>query len=202
MHYRLSFTCSFSSGPYKRYVVRPHAASTVPGGALEMAHHYHILGASGTGKSTHAKHLVNSAIHRGEGLLFLDPHGEDATDLLDTFPQKRRPDTILFDPFDFPIKWNPLDVATSYYSLIAKAFVSVNRSLAKMPDAATANMDMTVHACILALLEYGGTLTDIPPLLTQGQFRETVTANMDNRAGKEHQLRGPWRLQRVGLPDP
>jgi RecA/RadA recombinase len=151
-----------------------------------MAHHYHFLGGSGVGKTTHAKHLVNSAIHRGEGLLFLDPHGDDATDLLDTFPQKRRPDTILFDPSDFPIKWNPLDVDPSYYSLIAKAFVAVNRSLAKMPDAATANMDMTVHASILALLEYGGTLTDIPPLLTQKDIRDTITDSMSNRAGKEH----------------
>ena len=51
--------------------------------------HIHILGGSGVGKSSHAKQLINAALYRGDGLLFLDPHGEDATDLLDTIPKKR-----------------------------------------------------------------------------------------------------------------
>jgi hypothetical protein len=174
------------TGPYKRDIVRPHAIPSAPGGAVLMAHHYHLIGASGTGKSTHAKHLTNSAIHRGEGLLFLDPHGEDATDLLDTIPQIRRKQTLLLDPYEFPLKWNPLDAPNAYHSLIAKAFVATVRSLAKMPDAATANMDMTVHASILALLESGGTLLDIPPLLTQKDIRDTIKDTMLNRAGKEH----------------
>jgi hypothetical protein len=162
--------------------------------------HTHILGSTGTGKSTHAKHLINSAIRAGCGLLFLDKHGEDATDLLDTIPKSRRKETLLFDPYEFPLKWNPFDVQPQYNSLTAKAFVAMVRSLAKMPDAATANMDMTVHASVLALIGQG-TVLDIPPFLTDQAVRDTFTSTMLNRAGKEHwdfmstlKARDQWEL--------
>ncbi len=153
--------------------------------------HTHIIGSTGTGKSTYVKHLINSAIHAGAGLLFLDKHGVDATDLLDTIPKRRRKETFLFDPYEFPLKWNPLDVPEQYHSLTAKAAIAMVRSTSKMPDAATANMDMTVHASVLALLETGGTLLDIPPLLTDERFRSQITGTMRNRAGKEREREKP-----------
>jgi hypothetical protein len=146
--------------------------------------HVHIIGASGSGKSTLAKHRINAAIFRGEGLLFLTPHAEDATDLLDTIPKKRRKHTFLFDPSDFALNWNPLD--TDDHDLTATAFVDTIRSLSRMADSATANMDMTVHSCIAALLETGGTLLDIPTLLSDKQFRLKVTDTIKDSAGKEH----------------
>lgn len=151
-----------------------------------MAHHFHILGASGTGKSTHAKHLFNSALHRGDGLLFLTPHAEDADDLIETIPKKRRNHTLLFDPTEFPLKWNPFDQPPHRRELVADATMGAIRSVAKLADVAAANMDMTVHSCALALMEYGGTMLDVTTMLLRKGFRQTVTQCLTNDAGKEH----------------
>lgn len=150
-----------------------------------MAHTY-ILGSSGTGKSTHLKALIHTALDAGEGVLFLDPHGEDATDLLSLIPKHRHKQTLLFDPSDFALAWNPLDAPQSFRPLIATAFTDTIRSVSNMPDAATANMDMTVHSCVAALMEYGGTLLDITTLLSDRDYRAAVKDTIRDDAGKEH----------------
>jgi len=132
------------------------------------------------------KARVVSALYAGHGVLFLDPHGEDASDILAMVPPKRKKHTLLFDPSTFPLAWNPLDVPHSHRSLVATAFVDTIRSLSKMTDSATANMDMTVHSCVSALMEYGGTLLDITTLLSDSTFRTTVTDTIKDSAGKEH----------------
>lgn len=168
--------------------------STVPGDAVFMAH-IHILGGTGVGKSSLAKHMIHSALERGCGLLFLDKHGPDATDLIETIPKKRWKHTLFFDPYVFPLKWNPLDVDRRYHSLVAKAFISTIKSTSGMPNASTANMDMTVHSSILALLGYGGTLLDVQRLFTDPQFRQDVTDTIQNSAGKEcDRSQGHWCL--------
>lgn len=148
--------------------------------------HIRIIGATGTGKSTHAKHIINTAIQDGWGVLFLTPHAMDADDLLPTIPPHRLKDTFLFDPTEFPLTLNPLDVPAPLHSLVADAFVETMRSVSKMPDAATANMDMTVHSTILTLLKTGGTLCDIPKFLTNKAHRTAITDTFKDEPLNDH----------------
>lgn len=138
--------------------------------------HLYILGGSGTGKSTHLKHLMLDAISAGHGVLYLDPHGHDTDDLLDRIPRRRRADTILFDPTDYPLAWNPLDrVPLERRPFIASTFVDTVRTISKLTAGGTATMDMYTYASVATLMETGGTLADIPALLRDKDTRAGIT---------------------------
>lgn len=72
--------------------------------------HIHILGATGTGKSTLIKSLIMQDVHAGVGLMCLDPHGDLIEDILAYIPEERIKDVVLIDPHDaeFPVGLNIL----------------------------------------------------------------------------------------------
>lgn len=161
--------------------------------------HTYILGSSGTGKSTHQKQLAIDHLSAGGGLLYLDPHGEDATDLLNYIPQKRRKDVILFD--DLP--WNPLaDASPDDYPLIASTFVDTIRTISKLTGGGTAVMDMYVYASVVTMLETQGSLTDIPRLLRDKDYLTAIADTLKDGPIKDFwtqflDLSGKEREQQV-----
>ena len=73
------------------------------------AKHTHLIGRTGTGKSTTQEHMVLDDIGRGDGVAVLDPHGDLVERLLCLIPESDVERTIYFDPGDplwIPI-WNP-----------------------------------------------------------------------------------------------
>jgi len=81
-------------------------------------HHRLVCGKSGYGKSTFQKnHAFDVIARRGSALVYIDPHGPDALDLLDAMPRSRIKDTIYIDPCDArSIGFNPIptpEVATA-----------------------------------------------------------------------------------------
>ena len=62
--------------------------------------HTHVIGASGTGKSTLLFNLIREDIERGEGVAVFDPHGDLVDSILGVIPPERREDVILLDPSD------------------------------------------------------------------------------------------------------
>lgn len=72
--------------------------------------HIHILGATGTGKSTLLKSLIMQDIHAGVGLMCLDPHGDLIDDIVAHIPEERIQDVVFIDPHDaeFPVGLNIL----------------------------------------------------------------------------------------------
>lgn len=145
-----------------------------PGGSglMELPHRY-VLGETGTGKSTHVSKLTLDAIRAGHGVFFLDPHGEDSDKLLDHIPKNRRRDVIIFDPIDFPIRWNPLvQIPEEQHPLIAATFVDTIRATSKLDGGGTALMDMYVRSSVYAMLELERPLTDIPAMLRDTDYRK------------------------------
>lgn len=57
-------------------------------GELDLRRHYQIVGQTGTGKSTLLSSLILSAIERGYGLTFFDPHGSTIDIVLRSLPEK------------------------------------------------------------------------------------------------------------------
>ena len=51
--------------------------------------HIYVVGKTGTGKSTLLENMIIDDIRAGEGVAFLDPHGELAEKLLDFIPEER-----------------------------------------------------------------------------------------------------------------
>ena len=76
--------------------------------------HTHIIGATGTGKSTLIANLMLQDIQKGLGLVLFDPHGDLIDDVIALLPEERMKDVVLLDPADtdFPIGLNILQAHT------------------------------------------------------------------------------------------
>jgi type IV secretory pathway VirB4 component len=65
---------------------------------IDRLRHTYILGKSGTGKSTLIGRMAINDIQHGEGIAFVDPHGDTAEKLLDYIPANRIDDVAYLDP--------------------------------------------------------------------------------------------------------
>lgn len=63
--------------------------------------HSYILGQTGTGKSWFMVRMIIQDIYNGDGVCFIDPHGEAAEMILERIPPDRAEDVIYFDAGDF-----------------------------------------------------------------------------------------------------
>ncbi|MCG8521501.1 MAG: DUF87 domain-containing protein, partial [Pseudomonadales bacterium] len=57
----------------------------------------YIIGKTGTGKSTLLETLATADIRHGEGITFLDPHGDLIERIARAIPPHRKDDVIYFD---------------------------------------------------------------------------------------------------------
>lgn len=135
--------------------------------------HTHVVGASGTGKSTLLIQLILEDLRAGGGLAVLDPHGDLIDEILARYPEDREQDLILFDPSDdsFRVGWNMLHARTEIEKVIlASDLVGVFRRLSTSWGD---QMTSVLGNAIQALLESsaGGTLLDLRRFLVDRDFR-------------------------------
>ena len=62
--------------------------------------HMHVVGATGSGKSTFLLHLMQQDIQNGNGFAILDPHGDTIEAIISHIPKERISDVVLIDPSD------------------------------------------------------------------------------------------------------
>lgn len=60
--------------------------------------HCYVIGQTGTGKTVFLKNMIIQDIKNGDGVCFIDPHGNDIEDILANIPPERIDDVIYFDP--------------------------------------------------------------------------------------------------------
>jgi ABC-type transporter Mla maintaining outer membrane lipid asymmetry ATPase subunit MlaF len=63
---------------------------------LDPAQHSYIIGASGSGKTRLLRNILIQMIARGDGVGFLDSHGDTAEELLDHISPERTRDVYYF----------------------------------------------------------------------------------------------------------
>ena len=80
--------------------VNRYGASETPVhfGASDRLRHCYVIGQTGTGKTGLIKNMILQDIKNGEGVAFIDPHGNDIEDVLAAIPPERAKDVIYFDP--------------------------------------------------------------------------------------------------------
>ncbi|HEU5124827.1 MAG TPA: type IV secretion system DNA-binding domain-containing protein [Verrucomicrobiae bacterium] len=142
----------------------------------ERLRHCHILGASGTGKSTLLTNLIEQDIAAGNGVAVLDPHGDLIDRILAGIPSDRINDVILIDPSDeqYSVGFNILSAHSDLEkSLLASDLVSVFQRLSTSWGD---QMGSVLQNAILAFLESpsGGTLSDLRRFLIEPAFRNEV----------------------------
>ncbi len=143
--------------------------------------HTHIIGATGTGKSTLLESMIVQDITNGNGIAVLDPHGDLIESILGHIPEHRINDCIVIDPADteFSVGFNIL----SAHSDIEKEILSSDlvASFKRLSTSWGDQMNSVLGNAILAFLESteGGTLADLRRFLIEktfrNQFLKTVT---------------------------
>ena len=152
-----------------------HAGQTVPVSlsAEQRTRHTHIIGASGTGKSTLLFNLIRQDIENGEGVAVLDPHGDLIDRILGIIPPERINDVVLVDPADdqFSIGFNILSAHSDLEkNLLASDLVAVFQRLSTSWGD---QMNSVLQNAILAFLESDrrGTIADLRRFLIETPFR-------------------------------
>jgi hypothetical protein len=139
----------------------------------QRVYHAHIIGATGTGKSTLLFNLIRQDIENGEGIAVFDPHGDLVDRILGVIPQDRIGDVVLVDPADdeFSIGFNILSAHSEHEkTLLASDLVSVFQRLSTSWGD---QMQSVLQNAILAFLNSsrGGTIADLRRFLVETAFR-------------------------------
>ncbi|MEI6196406.1 MAG: type IV secretion system DNA-binding domain-containing protein, partial [Verrucomicrobiota bacterium] len=139
----------------------------------QRVHHTHIIGASGTGKSTLLFNLIQQDIQNGEGIAVLDPHGDLIDRILGIIPPARINDVILVNPADdqFSIGFNILSAHSDLEkNLLASDLVAVFQRLSTSWGD---QMNSVLQNALLAFLESDrrGTIADLRRFLIETPFR-------------------------------
>lgn len=138
--------------------------------------HIYMVGKSGVGKSKLLELLVRQDIAYGQGLCFIDPHGDVIDAILDFIPEERIDDVVLIDPSqsDWPVSFNPLEkVPYELKHQMAQGFIEVMEK--QFGANWTPRLEHVFRFTTLALLDYPeATLRGMISMLTDRPYRQKV----------------------------
>lgn len=135
--------------------------------------HTHVIGATGTGKTTLLESLIIQDIQQGNGLAVLDPHGDMYESILSRIPPERYKDVVLIDPADqeYPVGINLLTAHTEVEKIVISSdLVSMFKRLSSSwGDQMSAVFDNAIAAFLES--DRKGTLLDLRRFLLEPKFR-------------------------------
>lgn len=136
--------------------------------------HIHIIGATGTGKSTLLNNLIIQDIQQGHGLALIDPHGDLIEAAMSYIPENRIKDIVLIDPSDseFPIGFNLLSAKTEVEKIVLSSdlIAAFKRQSTSWGDQMTTILSNAINAFLES--NNGGTLFDLRRFLIEDKFRK------------------------------
>ncbi|MDZ4697503.1 MAG: type IV secretion system DNA-binding domain-containing protein [Deltaproteobacteria bacterium] len=166
---------AIATGPGLEIGVNVHQGHTtlIRLSSEQRVRHMHIVGASGTGKSSLLLRMLLADIEAGEGVALLDPHGDLLDQVLGGIPESRWNDVIVFDPADetYTVGFNVLGAHSELEkTLLASDLVGIFRRLSTSWGD---QMSSVLGNAVLAILESdrGGTLADLRQFLIEPPFR-------------------------------
>lgn len=158
----------------------------------QRLNHMHIIGATGTGKSTLLHNLIVQDIEQGHGLAVIDPHGDLIERVIACVPGRRFKDVVLFDPSDAE---NPIGINILSAKGEAEKNVAASDLVAAFKRMSTSwgdQMTVVLGNAIQAFLESnrGGTLLDLRKFLLEDDFRKEFL-----RTVMDEEVRYFWEKQ-------
>ncbi|MBP6976231.1 DUF87 domain-containing protein [Candidatus Dojkabacteria bacterium] len=133
--------------------------------------HTYILGQTGSGKSWLMVRMLIQDIYNGDGVCFIDPHGETADMILERIPPERADDVIYFNAGDFerPFGLNIMEyyneqhkhqIVNSFIALLLKMFDPHNQGYA-----GPAFQQAVRNSMLTAMSAEGSTLIEVVRML-------------------------------------
>ena len=146
--------------------------------------HVHIIGATGTGKSTLLIRMIFQDLELGNGCAVLDPHGDLIDAILERVPENRVEDVVLFDPADteFPVGFNILEARTEVEkNVLASDLVAIFRRFAtSWGDQMTTVLGHAVSAFLES--DHIGTLIELRRFLIEKEYRQSFLRDVRDPA--------------------
>jgi hypothetical protein len=138
--------------------------------------HMYIIGKTGMGKTTMMENMVIQDIRNGNGVCYIDPHGDTIRKILDYIPNERVNDVVYFNPadLDHPIAFNILEaVDTKYKHLVASGLMGVFTKI--WASMWSSRMEYILNNTILALLDSpGNTMLGIVRMYVDKKYRKRI----------------------------
>ncbi len=150
----------------------------------QRVRHVHIIGATGTGKSTLLIRMILQDLGLGNGCAVLDPHGDLIDSILERVPENRVEDVVLFDPADteFPVGFNILEARTEIEkNVLASDLVAIFRRFAtSWGDQMTTVLGHAVSAFLES--DHIGTLIELRRFLIEKEYRQSFLRDVRDPA--------------------
>jgi energy-coupling factor transporter ATP-binding protein EcfA2 len=160
--------------------------------AADARQHVHLVGKTGTGKSTLLLNMVLADVHAHRGVVVIDPRGDLVVDILDRLPIEAAERLVIIDPDQpRPGCFNPLDTTgidaggdphlavDNIVGIFSKIF---GRHWGPRID------DTLRVSCLTLMRRPNPTLSMVPPLLNDRAYRAERTRGLNDPEG----LAGFW----------
>ena len=140
--------------------------------------HMYVIGQTGTGKSKFILSQCLQDIANGEGVCYVDPHGDDLDYILSCVPKERAEDVVFFDPADLarPIGLNMLEYETpEQKTFVVNEIMNIFDKLYDLKATGGPMFEQYFkNACYLIMEdpESGSTLMEVPRVLADEEFRK------------------------------
>jgi len=138
--------------------------------------HSYILGQTGTGKSWSMMRMILQDIYNGDGVCFIDPHGQTAEMILERIPPERAEDVIYFNAGDFerPFGLNIMEfyneqhkhqIVNSFIALLIRLFDPHNQGYV-----GPAMQQAVRNSMLTAMSKDGSTLIEVVRILQDEEW--------------------------------
>lgn len=146
--------------------------------------HFYYVGKTGTGKTFFLQQMILQDIIDGQGVAFLDPHGDSVEWLLERIPPERAEDVIYFNPADTerPMGLNIIEyhnendkhlVTNSFINLLYKMF-DPNKQGIVGP-----RLEQAVrNAMLTAMAVEGSSLMEVMRIITDDKFMKSFLSKL------------------------
>ncbi len=144
--------------------------------------HIYVIGKTGTGKSTLLETMALQDMERGNGIAFIDPHGDVVSRIALKVPTARQHDVRYLNVPDKgqPYGYNPLrHVGRDRIPLAASGIMEAMKKV--WSDAWGVRMEHILRNAVFALLEQkSANLSDILRLFSDKQYRKGIAETLHN----------------------
>ena len=139
--------------------------------------HTHIIGPTGSGKSTVLENLILADAIAGRSVLVIDPKEDLVNRLLERLPDGRKDDIVVISPSDpSPVGFNPLALPGDK-TLTADAILAVFKEVFS-ENWGIRSQDVLSAALLTLMQTEGSSLLWLPALLTNEKFRHSITEKL------------------------